>query len=408
MFGLKNGYLLLIVFSLSAAERKSYTLGVDTFTPSFLSKIGLSKKSRIGLISNQTGKNSQGLRSVDALRQRGCIITALFAPEHGFDGAVQAGQAVAHAYDKPTQLPIFSLYEHGRKKIPHAIFNQIDLFVFDMQDAGMRHYTYIATLLHAMQIALHHDKTIIVLDRPNPLGMIMQGPVAHAREDSFLASVPVPLRHGMTIGEIARYCNVNVLAKPARLYVAPMKNYFRPDGLKETLFTPLSPNIQTLASCKGYSFLGLLGEIKPFDVGVGTEFAFTRVGLPEKYFSAPQADKLATMLASHTIKATSIAYNRKQHAHHGVTIEIGNINKIDSLAVLIDILQLCKKEKVPLTFSKYFDVAMGSSKVREYINGTIRYSQLQQMLSADLTAFYKKASAAFIYKPVPQVVDLAT
>lgn len=400
-------FLLATMMCLQAIEKKSYKLGVDTFAPNFLNKIGLNKKARIGLISNHTGKNSMGQRTVDALRHKGCVITALFAPEHGFDGALQAGQAVAHSHDAQTQLPIFSLYEHGRKKIPHAIFNQIDLFVFDMQDAGMRHYTYIATLLHAMQIAVHHDKVIIVLDRPNPLGVIMQGPVAQARADSFLSSVPLPLRHGMTIGEIARYCNIHVLLSPARLYVAPMKNYFRFQGLDNDLFTNLSPNIKTLAACKGYSFLGLLGEIKPFDVGIGTEFSFTRFGLPEKYLSPVQAQKLAAIVKKYINNASVVSYKRRQQGHRGIMIDVDNINQLDSFGLLLDIVNFCNKEKVPLIFSKYFDVAMGSEKIREYINGTITFAQLGQALNTVLQNFYDKAAPAFIYKPLPRVSLLA-
>src|SRR5207249_6044556 len=143
---------------------------------------------------------------------------------------------------------------------------ELDCLVFDIQDSGMRHYTYISTLLNTMKIAAEYKKPYIVLDRPNPLGGMMQGPLVQPDLISFISIAPIPLRHGMTIGELAHYFNGHILEKSAILHVIPMHDYNRMNGFAGTFLHQLSPNLLSLQSCYGYSFLGLLGEVEPFDV----------------------------------------------------------------------------------------------------------------------------------------------
>ena len=194
----------------------------------------------------------------------------IFAPEHGFDGKSHAAQEIKDGRDVKTKIPVMSLYGKGTgKKVDPEMIKNIDAFFFDIQDSGMRHYTYISTLFTILKAAEEEKKKVIVFDRPNPLGKAMEGPLVESSLISFISIASIPLRHGMTLGELAEYFNQHVLEKQAALTVVPMKNYDRTVGI-EHLHAPLSPNIASKESCHGYSFLGLLGEVKPFDVGVGT------------------------------------------------------------------------------------------------------------------------------------------
>ncbi|MES2181763.1 MAG: exo-beta-N-acetylmuramidase NamZ domain-containing protein, partial [Pseudomonadota bacterium] len=134
--------------------------------------------------------------------------------------------------------------------------------MFDIQDSGMRHYTYISTLYHAMKVAAQYNKQMVIFDRPNPLGARMEGPVVTQQLKSFISIAQVPLRHGMTVGELAWYFNKYELEKPAELHVVRMHGYDRRARFvaQNELAQPLSPGLRTEQACYGYSFLGLLGE----------------------------------------------------------------------------------------------------------------------------------------------------
>ena len=209
------------------------------------------------------------------------VVKYIFAPEHGLNGTL-AERDVHDAIDAKTHIPIISLYGNGTgKMISDAQMNDLDLLIFDIQDSGMRHYTYISTLLNTMKVAAEYGKAYIVLDRPNPLGSLMEGPLVDQSLISFISIASIPLRHGMTIGELALYFNRYVLKKAAPLQVIKMENYDKSTGFAGTFIHQLSPNLQSLQSCYGYSFLGLLGEIEPFDIGIGTPMAFRCITLPE-------------------------------------------------------------------------------------------------------------------------------
>lgn len=410
--GYKISHTILFVVSivcLTASKNhcQDYVLGVDYFCLPLLSKMNLPLSARIGLITNQTGVDSSGARTVDNLRKKGFNVTMLFAPEHGISGTEKAAKTIHNSHDNASQLPIISLYEQGRKKISSSLVHQIDVFVFDIQDVGMRHYTYSATLLHALEIALHHKKPLVVLDRPNPLAARMEGPVAQKIKDSFLASIPLPLRHGLTMGEIARFCNNFVLEKPAQLFVVPLKQYQRTAAYQKGAFVPLSPNIQSLSSVYGYSFLGLLGEIKPFDVGVGTKKAFQKIGLPKKYFSKADWQELAKQLQAHGVSSTRLnEYVRNKEKYWGIEISINNCNSCSAFSCLLSCIELCKKQSVPITFSTYFDRAAGTDIIQKYYHDHITRDQLQENIKKDLESLYKQAEKIFIYEPRPTMVSV--
>lgn len=392
-----------------------FKLGLESIPASFVDTLNASSTEpyRVGLITNQTGKDQQGKRNIDLLRVQGMQVTKIFAPEHGYSGKVGAEKEVKDGKDRATGIHIVSLYGPGTgRTIGKEHLDGIDGLVFDIQDSGMRHYTYISTLLHAMQAAAEHEKQFIVLDRPNPLGWHMEGPLVDPEIQnikSFIAAAPIPLRHGMTIGELAWFYNKHVLPKPAKLHVVKMQNYDRRHGFSACPMIALSPNLQTVASCHGYSFLGLLGEVRPFEVGVSTEKAFQTIMLPEVVFKQHQWKKLQELLASHGVQTSPLMQREKGKygaKYHGFHITIEDINSTSSFNLLISLLNFFKSEGIELKFSDFFDRAVGTELVRNHLLGVHDPVYFATKINTDLETFYAKAQDCFMYDPLPKVVRI--
>jgi len=234
---------------------------------------------RIGLITNHTGVDLEGRSTVELLMHvPGVQLVALFSPEHGIAG--HANENVASSKDPSTGLPIYSLYgDHNRPT--EEMLNGIDALVFDVQDAGVRFYTYTTTMGYCMEEAAKKGIKFYVLDRPNPIaGDIIEGPVLDADKTTFVAYFPLPVRYGLTIGELAQLFNaenhINV-----ELHVIPMKGwhrnyFFESTGLR---WIPPSPNLRTLKGSILYPGLEIL-QNAGVSVGRGTEAPFEEFGAP--------------------------------------------------------------------------------------------------------------------------------
>jgi uncharacterized protein YbbC (DUF1343 family)/CubicO group peptidase (beta-lactamase class C family) len=234
---------------------------------------------RVGLITNHTGLDSEGRRTIDLLNQaKGVKLVALFSPEHGLTGSQDV--KVADDRDPATGLPVHSLY-NGNKRPTDAMLCGIDALVFDIQDAGARFYTYITTLGYCMEAAAARHIPIYVLDRPDPISAaIVQGPVLEPELRSFAGYFPLPVRHGMTVGELARLFNTEARIG-AKLEVVAMEGYHRAEWFDATglLWLPPSPNLRTLAQTTLYPGVALI-EGANVSVGRGTDNPFEVVGAP--------------------------------------------------------------------------------------------------------------------------------
>ena len=246
---------------------------------------------RLGLLTNATGVDAAGVRTVDRLwaasadtlnpetRNLAPRLTALFAPEHHFAATLRPGETFGDSLDPATGLPIYSLYGANRAPTP-AQFALIDALIIDLQDVGARPFTYISTAVRSMQAAAALGKRVIVLDRPNPIGCRMQGPVLDTAHASFIGLLPVPLRHGMTFGELARFANAE-LGIGADLVVVPVEGWRRCDWFEDTglPFVRPSPNLPDMQSIEWYAGTVLL-EATNLSVGRGTDAPFRQVGAP--------------------------------------------------------------------------------------------------------------------------------
>lgn len=367
----------------------------------------LNQNISVGLVTNQTGKDQKGNRTVDVLLKKGFTVSAIFAPEHGLEGNAEAAQEIKDGKDVKTNIPVISLYGKGTgKKIDPEMIKNIDAFFFDIQDSGMRHYTYISTLFMVLQAAAQEGKRVVVFDRPNPLGKTMEGPLVDPTLISFISIASIPLRHGMTVGELAEYFNNHVLEKKAKLTVVPMHEYDRSYGLAD-LHAPLSPNIASKASCHGYCFLGLLGEVSPFDVAVGTPDAFQVIALPESLAIAQSTwQQLATQLKTYGINCSTYKFycERKKEMHSGLKLSMPNINQVNAFNAFLATVSTMKKAGVPIDFKPIFDKAAGSKQVRLFLMGIMSYQEMIKDINSDLQAFFQKAQTVFKYLPHPELI----
>jgi uncharacterized protein YbbC (DUF1343 family) len=238
---------------------------------------------RLGVVTNQTGVDAQGRRTVDVLAHApGVRLAAIFSPEHGIGGGLDTTD-IGNSKDEATGVPVFSVYgDSDAKRRPTATeLPNIDTIVFDIQDVGVRFYTYESTLGYFLEAAAKAGKKIVVLDRPNPIGGgFVQGPVEDAGTESFVGYWQTPVRHGMTMGELARMFNAERGIR-ARLTVVPMEGWMRGDWFDSTgeLWINPSPNMRSLTAAALYPGIGMI-EASNISVGRGTDSPFELVGAP--------------------------------------------------------------------------------------------------------------------------------
>ncbi len=249
------------------------------------SKLDLLQDKRIGVITNQTGVNSEGKHIIDLLYNAPEVeLVALFGPEHGIRGDVEGGYRIDNQKDPKTGAPIFSIYGKKKKPTPEQLQN-IDVLLFDIQDVGTRFYTYISTMSLGMEAAAENNIEFMVLDRPNPItGIFVEGPVLEEEYRSFVGAHPIALRHGMTIGELATMFNEEGWLSngvKAKLTVIQMENWKRDrwyDELGLKWIKP-SPNMPSPITALLYPGMGLL-ETCNISEGRGTTRPFENIGAP--------------------------------------------------------------------------------------------------------------------------------
>lgn len=237
---------------------------------------------RLGLITNPTGMTGDLRSTVDALHEDHRFqLIALYGPEHGVRGDVFAGNTISDYTDAETGLPVYSLYGKTRKPTTEMLSN-VDVLLFDIQDIGIRPYTYIYTMAYAMEAAREHDLPFVVLDRPNPLGgKNVEGPVLRDEFKSFIGLYPIPYIHGMTAGELARLFN-SEFGINCELTVISMSGWKRDMLFEDTglLWVPTSPHLPHAKTAFYIAATGLYGELGTLSEGVGTPLPFEICGAP--------------------------------------------------------------------------------------------------------------------------------
>ncbi|MEW5676990.1 DUF1343 domain-containing protein [Flavobacterium enshiense] len=254
-------------------------LEIKTGADNFDAHLPLLNNKKVGIVTNQTGILSNKTHVVDFLLEKKINISKIYAPEHGFRGTADAGELIKDGKDIKTGLPIISLYGNNKKPKPEQLAG-IDVMVFDLQDVGARFYTYISSLHYVMEACAENNIPLIVLDRPNPNGGIVDGPILEKEFTSFVGMHPIPVLHGMTIGEYAKMINGEKWLKNAaqcQLTVIPCLNYKR--NMPYSLPVKPSPNLPNDQAINLYASLCLF-EGTNVSMGRGTEKQFQIYGSP--------------------------------------------------------------------------------------------------------------------------------
>ncbi|WP_455663201.1 exo-beta-N-acetylmuramidase NamZ family protein [Pradoshia sp.] len=388
-------------------KSKELKLGVDVVLSS---EKKLLKGKRVGLITNPTGVDQELNSIVDRFyNDKDINLTALYGPEHGVRGDAQAGSYVDFYIDEATGLPVYSLYGKTRKPTPEMLEN-VDVLVFDIQDVGTRFYTYIYTMALAMEAAKEKGIPFVVLDRPNPLGGLkVEGPILEAPEyASFIGQYAIPLRHGMTVGELAKLFNKE-FGIGADLNVVKMKNWKRYMNYDDTGLEWVlpSPNMPTLDTAYAYPGTGLI-EGTNLSEGRGTTKPFELLGAPfiNGADLARELNKLK--LKGVEFRAASFTPTFSKHSgvlSHGIQVHITDYDDYVPLETGLHIVKTIH-DMYPDDFEfraedskgiSFFDLLIGNGWVRDDIEAGKSVKQIKQKWDKDSKEFLKVRSKYLLY-----------
>jgi len=305
------------------------------------------KGKRIGLITNHTGFDRAGQRNVDAMVAAGVRVTTIFSPEHGISGT-EDRQDVSDTKDTKTGLPIWSLHYNGRYRMTPEMLHDVDALVYDIQDAGARFYTYSCTLLYSLEESGRSKLPFYVLDRPNPItGVHVEGPLLDDNLHSFVGCYAMPIRHGLTFGELATMANAERKLNE-NLHVIRMKNWSRGDWFDSTglSWTDWSPNMRSLNAATLYEGVAMIEAAKNYSVGRGTDSPFEQIGA-----DWIRGTELAAFLNGRSIpgvrayptRFTPAASNFKGKSIEGVRFVVLNREQFNSVRLGLEIAYALQK-----------------------------------------------------------------
>lgn len=407
-------YIFLILFLCTCTSQKPHESNVLTGLDRVHEYRQLFNGKRVGIVTNHTAYNSHHQYITDVFRgMENVTISALFGPEHGIRGSAEAGVKVKSGSDPLSNIPIFSLYGKTRQPTPEML-KDVDILIFDIQDIGARFYTYIYTMAYAMTAAAEQGIPFVVLDRPNPInGVMVEGNILENEYASFVGLFPIPVRHGMTVGELAKMFNGEGWLPggvTANLRIIPMKNWRRELWYDETglPFIKPSPNIPELASATVYPGTCLL-EGTNVSEGRGTSKPFQIFGAPwidgaqlAKRLNALPLDGVVFRDTSFTPLSILGAASHPKYENKlcsGVQITVTNRNRFQPYHTGIHIVNTIHR-MYPDSLEwrvQHFDRLCGTASIRKaIINGT----DLERLFAAwqdQIDAFREKRKKYLIY-----------
>ncbi|MEM5511007.1 DUF1343 domain-containing protein [Pseudoalteromonas sp. AS71] len=347
------------------------------------------KNKRVGLVVNQTSTIGQ-THLVDALLTKNINITKIFAPEHGFRGDHDAGAHVKNAVDSKTGIPLISIY--GKNKKPsQAALADVDVIIFDIQDVGVRFYTYISSMHYMMEAAAEQRIEFLVLDRPNPNITYVDGPILEQEFKSFVGMHPIPVLHGMTVGELAKMIKgegwINK-APDLKLTVIPVDHYTRKSAYSLPVKpSPNLPNDQAIALYPSLCFF----EATPISIGRGTDFAFQVIG----YSPITLGDFSFTPRA---IKGAALNPKFKNQTVQGLDLRQANITGLNLTYLINAYTELSKNNISFFERAEFMDKLAGTNKLRLAIEAGQSEAQIKQSWQAGLVQFKAQRAPYLLYK----------
>lgn len=360
---------------------------IKTGADNYEKYLPLLKDKKVGIVTNQTGILSDKTHVVDFLLKKKIAVQTIFAPEHGFRGTADAGEHIVDGKDPKTGLPIISLYGDNKKPKP-AQLSGIDVMIFDLQDVGARFYTYISSLHYVMEACAENNIPLIVFDRPNPNGSIVDGPLLEKEFTSFVGMHPIPLLHGMTIGEYAQMVNGEKWLKDGaqcKLTVIPCVDYSR--TMPYSLLVKPSPNLPNDQSINLYASLCLF-EGTNVSMGRGTEKQFQIYGSP--YLTKTNF----SFTPKPNFGAKDPLYNGKECFGEDLTA-YPKLKQLELKWLIKAYQNMSDKTKF---FNAFFTKLAGTKKLQQQIESGVSEAQIRQSWQKDLEAFKKMRTKYLIYK----------
>ncbi len=405
--------LLLLALSMTAlyAAGPAVKPGIDVLRDR---GFDILKGKRVGLITNPTGITGDLQSTVDVLfNAPGVKLVALYGPEHGVRGDADAGESVDTYKDPRTGLPVYSLYGRTRKPTKEML-QGLDVLVYDIQDIGVRSYTYISTMGEAMEAAAEQHIPFVVLDRPDPLtGTRVEGPMLDPAFKSFIGAYPVPYVYGMTAGELAQMVNGEGWLKDGvhcDLTVVPLEGWKRSMWWDQTglVWVPTSPHVPHAETAIFYVLTGFLGELGTANQGVGYTLPFELVGAPwvDQYALARYMNSLGLAgVAFRPMTYTPFYRESTDIQYKGVQIHLTDRERIDMTAIQMQILDALIKlfpEKNIFTRAsqsnlRSFDRAAGSSSVRMAFQAGTPVTEILKSIDLGVQQFLPRRAKYLIY-----------
>ncbi len=357
------------------------------------------KGRKVGLVTNHTGRDREGHATIDLLHKaEGVTLVALFSPEHGIRGGVD--EKVADTKDEKTGLPIYSLYGERRKPTAETL-KGVDTLVFDIQDAGCRFYTYISTLNYVLEAGAENKVRVVVLDRPNPLdGLAVEGPLLDAGRESFVGCHALPVRYGLTVGELAKLVNAE-RKLDCDLQVIRLEGWKRGDLYDRTglHWVNPSPNLRGLTAALLYPGVGLL-ETTNISVGRGTDRPFEWIGAPWL-----DGEKLATALAKEDLpgvrflplKQTPTSSTHKDKACDGMQILVDDWSRFQPVRTGLAIACTLRRLYPDDWKMERYDTLLINRTTFEGLKKGATWQELEKGWQADLTKFRERRKAYLLY-----------
>ena len=355
------------------------------------------KGRRVALLANRTSvaklpNAEEEIHLVDLLHQRGFNLTAIFSPEHGFRGDADAGEAVANSTDPQTGIPIRSLYNGRTHRPSDEAMRSFDVLVVDMQDVGLRFYTYYISMLRMMDACADFGHKVIVLDRPNPNGHHIDGPILDMKYKSGVGALPIPVLHGLTMGEIARMAIGEGWAKACDLEVVACRNYTH----QKEYILPIapSPNLPTQQSIYLYASLCPF-EATPISVGRGTDKPFEQFGHPDLFVRAMRVD-LFTPMPKRGAKNPPLV-NELCRGRNLRTMPLEDARKMGfSLRYIIEAYRdLCIGDKF---FTPMFEKLVGVNYVRTMIEEGASEEEIRSRWTQEVEDYKLKRQQYLLYE----------
>ena len=380
-YKIKHLFLCLLVFLQCSCAQETLRLGADQIDKYF----PLLDNKSIGVVGNQSSLIGS-THLVDSLLSTKQQVVKVFSPEHGFRGTADAGAHIESGVDEKTGLPIVSLYGNNKKPTANQL-QGIDILLFDIQDVGARFYTYISTLHYVMEAAAENSIPLVVLDRPNPNGHYVDGPILDSAYRSFVGMHPIPIVHGMTIGEYAQMINGQQWLKngvQCQLTVITMQGYSR--TMPYDLPIKPSPNLPNAQAVNLYPSLCLF-EGTNVSVGRGTDLPFQHYGAPylkNDYFFIPKSGEGA-----------KYPKHEGQKCYGKDLSQFPKLSQLD-LSYLIDAYQQSADKDT--FFNTFFDKLAGGSDLRLSIIGGKSEEEIRKSWADGLNLFKEQSAPYLIYK----------